>query len=73
MLRLPHRQCTGSRRYVRSFPEGGSPSDVVRKHYAKWAKGRQSAIDRLMNEHFATFGDTASVTLQSHEKTAPVN
>jgi integrase len=51
---------------------GNSP-DVVRKHYAKWAKGRQDSIDGLMLAHFRTLDATNSVTKKSHEKTAPVN
>lgn len=51
---------------------GNSPA-VVRKHYGKWSEGRQENIDRLMFAHFAGSLDTAPVTLQSHEKTAPVS
>ena len=49
---------------------GNSP-DVVRKHYAKWAKGRQDNIDRLMSRHYGTV--TAPVTDESHEKTRAIN
>jgi site-specific recombinase XerD len=48
-------------------------SDAVRKHYGKWANGRQDSIDRLMMAHFATASTTSSVTNQSHEKTESVN
>jgi integrase/recombinase XerC len=51
---------------------GNSP-EVVRKHYAKWAKGRQDNIDRLMMAHFRTAGATNPVTRESHEKMGPVN
>jgi site-specific recombinase XerD len=51
---------------------GNSPA-VVRKHYAKWAKGRQTNIDRLMMAHFQTGVATNPVTRQSHEKMEPVN
>jgi integrase len=51
---------------------GNSP-EVVRRHYAKWAKGRQVIIDRLMMAHFQTAAVTNPVTLQSHEKMGPVN
>ena len=51
---------------------GNSP-DVVRKHYGKWAKGRQDNIDRLMFAHFRTGAATFLVTNESHEKTEAVN
>jgi integrase len=51
---------------------GNSP-EVVRRHYAKWAKGRQVNIDRLMMAHFQTAAVTNPVTRQSHEKMGPVN
>ncbi len=51
----------------------GNSAEIVRKHYAKWAKGRQDSIDGLMLAHFRAMGATNSVTKQSHEKTAPVN
>jgi site-specific recombinase XerD len=51
---------------------GNSPG-VVRKHYGKWSKGRQDAIDQVMLAHFRTLESTASVTPQSHGKTEPVN
>jgi len=51
---------------------GNSP-DVVRRHYAKWSKGRQANIDRLMMAHFQTAGVTNPVTRQSHEETGAVN
>ncbi len=44
----------------------GNSSDVVRKHYAKWSKGRQDNIDRAMQTHFQTGLSTGSVTFQSH-------
>lgn len=44
---------------------GNSP-EIVRKHYAKWSKGRQDNIDRLMFAHFQTGLATSAVTLQSH-------
>ena len=50
---------------------GNSP-DVVRKHYAKWSKGRQANIDRLMLAHFDT-ATTNPVTKKSHEETGAVN
>jgi site-specific recombinase XerD len=51
---------------------GNSP-EVVRKHYAKWSKGRQASIDRLMFAHFQTASVTNPVTRPSHEKMGPVN
>ena len=51
---------------------GNSPA-VVRKHYGKWAKGRQTNIDRLMIAHFETGSIAGPVTNVSHEKTVPVN
>jgi integrase len=51
---------------------GNSP-EVVRKHYAKWSKGRQASIDRLMFAHFETASVTNPVTRESHEKMGPVN
>ncbi len=51
---------------------GNSP-EVVRRHYGKWAKGRQANIDRLMMAHFRTAGVTNPVTRQSHEKMGAVN
>jgi site-specific recombinase XerD len=51
---------------------GNSP-EVVRRHYAKWAKGRQANIDRLMMAHFATELATTQVTKKSHEKMEAVN
>ena len=50
---------------------GNSPA-VVRKHYGKWAKGRQDNIDRLM-AHFQTTPATFPATKKSHEKTEAVN
>ncbi len=46
---------------------------VVRKHYGKWAKGRQDNIDRLIFSHFETGPATFQVTKKSHEKTGSVN
>ena len=51
---------------------GNSP-EVVRTHYAKWSKGRQANIDRLMFAHFASAAVTNPVTKKSHEKMAPLN
>jgi integrase len=51
---------------------GNSPA-VVRKHYGKWAKGRQDNIDRLMFEHFRSASSTFPVTEKSHENSGPVN
>lgn len=51
---------------------GNSPA-VVRKHYGKWAKGRQDNIDRLMLAHFQTAPATFPVTKMSHENLEPVN
>jgi integrase len=51
---------------------GNSP-EVVRRHYGKWAKGRQANIDRLMMAHFQTAAVTNPVTRQSHEKMGAVN
>jgi integrase len=51
---------------------GNSPGGV-RKHYAKWSKGRQNNIDRLMLAHFQTAFVTNPVTNVSHEKMRPVN
>jgi len=50
---------------------GNSPA-VVRKHYAKWSKGRQKNIDRLMLEHQSA-SITSQVTKKSHEKSVAVN
>jgi hypothetical protein len=46
---------------------GNSP-EVVRKHYGKWAKGRQNNIERLMMAHFESAGVTNSGTSESHDK-----
>jgi site-specific recombinase XerD len=51
---------------------GNSPA-VVRKHYGKWAKGRQDNIDRLMKAHFQTGPATFPVTKKSHEKMEAVS
>jgi integrase len=51
---------------------GNSPA-VVRKHYGKWAKGRQDNIDRLMFAHFRTASATFPVTEKSRENLGPVN
>lgn len=51
---------------------GNSPA-VVRKHYGKWAKGRQDNIDRLMMAHFQSAAVTSQVAKMSHEKTGAVN
>jgi site-specific recombinase XerD len=51
---------------------GNSPA-VVRKHYGKWFKGRQSNIDRLMMRHFQSMPVTGPVTRQSHENLEAVN
>jgi site-specific recombinase XerD len=51
---------------------GNSP-EVVWKHYAKWAKGRQDNIDRLMMAHFQTAVFTNPVTKKSHEEIGAVN
>jgi site-specific recombinase XerD len=51
---------------------GNSPA-VVRKHYGKWAKGRQDNIDRLMFAHFRTASATFPVTKKSHEDSGVVN
>jgi hypothetical protein len=50
---------------------GNSP-EVVRKHYGKWAPGRQANIDRLLTAHFAS-ADTSQVTKMSHEKMGAVS
>jgi hypothetical protein len=50
----------------------GEQPDVVRKHYAKWSKGRQANIDRLMLAHFDK-ATTNPVTNMSHEKTGTAN
>jgi integrase len=50
----------------------GNTPEVVRKHYAKWAPGRQANIDRLMLAHFQT-AITGPVTNLSHEKTGAAN
>lgn len=42
---------------------GNSP-EVVRRHYGKWSKGRQTNIDRLMMAHFQTAAVTNPVTRQ---------
>lgn len=51
---------------------GNSP-EVVRRHYGKWAKGRQDNIDRLMLAHFQTAPATIPVTKKSHENLEAVN
>ena len=51
----------------------GNTEQVVVKHYAKWSKGRQDKIDRLMFDHFATAPATLPVTKRSHEKMGAVN
>jgi (p)ppGpp synthase/HD superfamily hydrolase len=51
---------------------GNSP-EVIRKHYGKWAKGRQDNIDRAMFAHFQTGAIAAPVTPQSHENFGAVN
>jgi integrase len=51
---------------------GNSP-EIVRKHYGKWSKGRQTNVDRLMIAHFASAVPTGAVTNQSHEKPEAVN
>jgi site-specific recombinase XerD len=51
---------------------GNSPA-VVRKHYGKWAKGRQENIDRLMMAHFQTTPTTFPVTKKSHENSGAAN
>ncbi len=51
----------------------GNTPEVVRKHYAKWSKGRQENIDRLMMGHFQTVPNANQVTNQSREKNVPVN
>ena len=51
----------------------GNTTEVVRKHYGKWSKGRQANIDRLMSAHFKTIPATFPVTPASHEKRGPVN
>lgn len=51
----------------------GNTTEVVRKHYGKWSKGRQANIDRLMSAHFKTIPATFPVTPESHEKRGPVN
>ena len=45
----------------------GNTEAIVRKHYAKWSKGRQENIDRLMMAHFQWAGDTNPVTKMSQE------
>ncbi len=47
--------------------------EVVRKHYAKWSKGRQANIDRVMLDHFETASASVPVTKMSHKKMEPVN
>jgi integrase/recombinase XerC len=51
----------------------GNTPDVVRKHYGKWAKGRQDNIDRVMMAHFQSGQDRVSVTPKSRENLEPVN
>ena len=51
----------------------GNTPEIMRKHYAKWSKGRQDNIDRLMMAHFETATITNPVTRQSHEKMGAVN
>jgi integrase len=45
----------------------GNTEAVVRKHYGKWSKKRQSQIDRLMIAHFETAEMRLEVTHESHE------
>jgi integrase len=45
----------------------GNTEAVVRKHYGKWSKKRQSNIDRLMIAHFETAEMRPKVTHESHE------
>jgi hypothetical protein len=51
----------------------GNSVDVVKKHYAKWEKGRQDNIDQAMFAHFRTVPVTVPVTPQSHEILGAVN
>jgi integrase len=51
----------------------GNTEAVVRKHYGKWSKKRQTNIDRLMIVHFETAEVHAKVTLESHENSGAVN
>jgi integrase/recombinase XerC len=51
----------------------GNSAEVVRKHYGKWAKGRQDGVDEVMFAHYRTLEPAASATNQSYEKTRLVN
>lgn len=51
----------------------GNTAAVVRKHYGKWATGRQDNIDRLMLAHFGATESASPVTNLSHEKSKPVS
>jgi site-specific recombinase XerD len=50
----------------------GNSTAVVKKHYAKWSKGRQDSIDDVMLAHFQTVPVTVPVTPESHEKLGAV-
>jgi site-specific recombinase XerD len=51
----------------------GNTEAVVRKHYGKWSKKRQTNIDRLMIAHFETAAISDEVTHESHENSGAVN
>lgn len=50
----------------------GNTPEIVRKHYAKWAKGRQDSVDHLMFGHFATLPATGMDTERTREERGPV-
>ena len=51
----------------------GNTEVVVRKHYGKWSKKRQTNINRLMIAHFETAAVTVEVIHESHENSGAVN
>ena len=70
--RLATRLLEGGATFVEVADILGNTPQVVQKHYAKWAPGRQANIDRLMMAHFQT-AVTGPVTNLSHEKKGAVN
>ena len=66
-------RCNGGRPFELVADILGNSPSVVRKHYGKWAKGRQTNIDRLMFAHFKTMSATIPVTQKSHENMEAVN
>ena len=48
----------------------GNTPEMVRKHYGKWAKGRQDNIDRAMQAHFETMSVKTPVTRKRRKKSS---